>query len=423
MRRFSPFLRRGGIILASLLMAMSALYGLVRAADREPASAGEAPMMRTATQTGEDGPVRTFAGRAAPPPSLRDPRTGREIRIYDFFPNDHDPFPIATDRELGEGGYALKTPDRGLAGVIPSATDAPWALNMIPFGVALDGSFFDPSGPWYDGGRPDPRNPFDRNCTGWEYEVLHPSVRQMVGLPDVLPGHVQPGGVFHYHGRPDALIAFLRERQQKSDEAAGPLPAGYSADGFPIVDYVVAGKGTAEKPALYLFSGYVLRTGNREAVEHTNPDYIPAGAYDGLYVQDYVFDMKAKAAQIEEALAKTGEYYGLKAEDVRRGRAVYALLDRMNGHIFQRRDGALPGYPDPHYAYVLTPDWPQVPRLFALEPAESFRRIIPFEFGGLRPKHMPAGAGVPEQLERKMLYGNCASRLQHVHQWQGRAPY
>ncbi|NQY80001.1 MAG: hypothetical protein HRT47_06790 [Candidatus Caenarcaniphilales bacterium] len=77
------------------------------------------------------------------------------------------------------------------AGQMPGPNLIP--LNMIPFGLAVDGVLFDPSGPWYDhgqalaGGNPnidkpiiphpyhpeqasakgfDPNNVFDRNCTG-----------------------------------------------------------------------------------------------------------------------------------------------------------------------------------------------------------------------------------------------------------------
>jgi hypothetical protein len=368
-------------------------------------------LMRTSTRKLANGViVRTFSGRAAPLGIMIDPRTAREVHIYDYFPNKHDPFGINAGLELGESGYELKTIDRALSGIIPSAADAPWALNMIPFGVASDGSMIDPSGPWYDGGAADPNNPFDRNCTGWEYEVLHPVVRQLVGMPDAAPGHVQSGGLFHYHGYPELLIANLRAKTPASLQSSGAMAVGFSADGYPIIDYVIGAATPQQGPALFLFSAYVLREGARSALERTNPAYTPSCKYDGLYVQDYVFDPNRKAAQIEDALAARGEYEGMRADDVRAGRAAYVLLDERNGYVLRGPRQTLKGYPAAHYAYVLTPDWPQVPRMFAFEPDESFRQIIPFET-----MQGPAG--------RKTLYDNCPSQLRDVHVWEGRSPH
>ena len=381
-------------------------------------------MMRATTLKMEDGVVvRAFAGRAAPPAVVLDSRTGREVHIYEYFPSPNDPFAINPRLQLGEGGYGLKTVDRGLSGAIPSPIDAPWAMNMIPFGVALDGALIDPSGPWYDGGPADPNNPFDRNCTGWEYEVLHPIVRQLVGLPKVVPGHVQPGGLFHYHGYPDLLIANLRAQKRAEADPSGAMAVGYSADGYPIIDYLIDSATPKERPDTFMFSGYVLREGERVALIRTNPAFVPAHNYDGLYVQDYVFDQKRKAAQIEAALAERGEYYGLKADDVRAGRATYVLLDARNGIALHGPNETLAGYPAVHYAYVLTPDWPQVPRMFAFEPDQSFQRIVPFQFEQGMARRFLAWLGAPGPGGRTTLYGNCPPEQRSVHIWERRSPY
>lgn len=414
---FLSWRKRAALVLfAGLAVCLMPGMG-ARDAAGEPAKANS-PLMRTSASKQNGVLVRTFAGRAAPPASMVDPRTGREVRIHANFPNGNDPFPVNTERELGEGGWGLRTIDRGLQGVIPRPGDAPWALNMIPFGVTVDGSILDPSGPWFDGGAPDPENPFDRHCTGWEYEVLHPAVRKLVGLPDGLPAHVQPGGLFHYHGYPDLLIANLRARRP-----ADPLTVGYSADGYPIIDHVTGGGAAGEQPARWLFSGYVLRDGQRKTVERTNPSYIPPGKYDGLYVQDYVYDPVRKAAQIEAALDKKGEYHGLKVEDVRSGRAEYVVLDIRNGLVLKGPGQTLPGYPAAHYAYVLTPDWPQVPRLFAFEPDNSFKRIIPFQIEQGPVAGFLEGLGLENPAGRAALYANCPSHLSGVHIWKNRNPY
>jgi hypothetical protein len=418
-----PFARLSHIGKALLRTVCGACLCLTLPASVHNASA-EPAAMQTATQKQDDGAIiRTFAGPASPPRSVMDVRTGREVRIHEFFPNPNDPFAIDVRRQLGEGGYGLQTPDRGLSGVIPAASGTPWALNMIPFGVALDGALIDPSGPWYDGGPADPRNSFDRNCTGWEYEVLHPVVRKLVGLPDVSPGHVQPGGLFHYHGYPGLLIAGLRAQKRASSTPQGAIAAGYSADGYPVIDYIIESAAGSGRPALYLFSGYTLREGSRTAVAHTNPEFTPSGPYDGLYVQDYVYNPARKKAQIEAALAGQGEYQGLKAQDVKAGRAAYILLDDRNGHVLRGAEQVLPGYPAAHYTYVMTPDWPEVPRLFAFEPDASFKRIIPFEFERGAAGRMLARLGMGGPDGRKTLYNNCASRLTGVHAWEMRAPY
>jgi hypothetical protein len=398
--------RRAGV-------AVVAQFCLLLSMGLPMAAAQSAPpdfVIHTATVRLANGALlRTFAGRAAPPAVLRDPRTGQDVNIYQYFPNPNDPFAIDSSRQLGVGGFGLQTIDRALTGVIPSPGDAPWALNMIPFGVALDGSLIDPSGPWYDGGPADPKNPFDRNCTGWEYEVLSPTVRRLVGVPDVVPGHVQPGGLFHYHGYPDLLIANLRVRERAMAAPSRTTVAGFSGDGYPIIDYVIGAQAPGGPPSLFLFSGYVLRDGGRAAQDRTNPAYTPSGNHDGLYVEDHVFDPNRKATQIDAALARSGEYHGLKADDLRAGRASYALLDPLNGIVLRGPNQVLGGYPPAHYAYVLTPDWPETPRLFAFEPDESFKRIIPFQ------RMLRRG--------RKALYDNCSSELSSIHVWGQRAPY
>jgi hypothetical protein len=363
-------------------------------------------LLTTSTARLPNGSIlRTFAGRAAPTPVLQDPNTGQLIYIYSYFPNPNDPFAINGNLQLGGNtGFGLQSVDRALSGVIPSPANKPWAFNMVPFGIALDGSIIDPSGPWYDGGAPDPNNPFDRKCSGWEYEVVHPTVGQLVGVPPFLQAHVQPGGIFHYHGYPKLLINALRQRKAALGDTSRPTLAGFSGDGYPIVDHVVGTPVPGAPPTLFLFSGYVQRMGTRAAQSRTNPSYTPSGQYDGLYVQDYVFDPQRKHQQIQAALAQTGEYLGLKAADLQAGRATYALLDVRNGIILRGPAQILPGYPPQHYAYVLTPDWPQTPRVFAFEPDNSFKNIIPFS-------------------KRRALYDNCSAQLKYIHVWENRVPY
>lgn len=361
--------------------------------------------------------LRTFSGVAAPQNLAYLARDGARHRVHDMFPNDHCPFGIDTRRQLGAGGYDLSVIDRTRGGVVPTVGDPLWPLNMIPFGVAIDGALLDPSGPWYDGGPADPQNPFDRACSGWEYDPIYTTVAQLVGVPAELRGHCQPGpgnrkgspGQFHYHGVPNVMLANLRQART-GDELRRPLVVGYAADGFWIIDAVVPAEATRAGKRLHLFSGYLLREGTRAAVPHTHPGLVPSGTYDGTYTQDWVFDAGRKQALIEAALARDGQYLGLTAEDRDAGVATYALLDERNGVITDAF--ALTGAPERAYAYVLTPDFPEVPRWFALAPSASFRQVIPFE--------SPSAMGPPG---RNQLYAACTADLADVHQWSGRPPY
>ena len=359
--------------------------------------------------------VRSFEGAAAPPEALVRPDTGERIEFYAQFPNDHDPFAINAKLKLGHGGFDLRTIDRGLMGVIPGNDDAPWSLNMIPFGIALDASIMDPSGPWYDGGPADPNNPFDRKCSGWEYEVTHPDVMKLVGVPSNLQGHVQPGGIFHYHGYPAAMISVLRGAAQPT---TGSLVVGYSADGFPVIDYRIA---AADGSIWVLVSGYVLRQGPRKPSGRTNPMLTPPDDHDGLYVQDYQFDPDAKRRIVDAVLRDKGDWYGARAEEIRSGKIHLVYLDESNALVL---GGALPtieGYPSKHYAYALTPDWPKIPRQFAMEPDVSFRNIIPLSTSGIG--GLLAKIGLKLRPSRAELYANCPAPLQNIRTASGRVPY
>lgn len=276
---------------------------------------------------------------------------------------------------------------------------------MVPFGVALDGAILDPSGPWFDGGPADPQNPFDRKCSGWEYEVLHPQVSELVGVNPDIVGHVQPGagnapgsrGLFHYHGFPKLFANKLR----KSNQQAHRLVLGYSADGFKIFDH--KGREEGESVETFLFSGYVLREGKRKVLPHTNRDLVPAGDYNGLFVQDYVFDPDKKWKQIEEELRTKGEYCGLSLVAWQAGASKFETLDPCNGRMIKDAGG------NQSYSYILTPDWPQIPRYFAFEPSESFRQIIP-----LLRDHRDG---------RIQLYNGCSEENKDVHRWHDRSPY
>ena len=115
------------------------------------------------------------------------------------------------------------------------------------FGVALNGVPFDPGTAeyWND----------DQN-SGWNYEAMSGKID--LGL-DHSHAHVQPGGMYHYHGIPTGDI--------KTEDTSQWI--GYAADGFPIYyDSQVK-------------SSYRLKKGTRPSG--------PGGRYDGTFAQDYEY--------------------------------------------------------------------------------------------------------------------------------------
>ena len=348
---------------------------------------------------------------------MPDAASGSTTPLYDLFPAERCPFAIDDARELGAGGYALETPDRTLMGILPNLEETPWALNMVPSGVAIDGALLDPSGPWYDGGPPDPQNPFDRACSGWEYDPVFPQVADLVGVPTQVRGHVQPGpggipgsaGQFHYHGLPRVMLANLRDALVASERLEA-LVVGYSADGYWILDAIVPAAASRSGKRLHFVSSYVLREGTRAALPRTNPSLVPPGVYDGTFVQDWVYDPERKRAQVLAVLARDGTYEGLAAAELDAGVAELVLLDARNGLV---TDALVlpPEVPSRSYVYAMTPDWPEIPRWLAFEPSASFRHnIIPFSSAG----------GPPG---REQLYAACEGVDADVHIWAARSPY
>jgi len=138
--------------------------------------------------------------------------------------------------------------------------------------------------------------------------------------------HVQPNGAYHYHGIPTGLVAALTDGKPKM------VIVGWAADGFPIYNNLGhADPKNANSPLRTLKSSYRVKSGVRPSG--------PGGKYDGLYVNDY------------EYVPGAGD------------------LDDCNG-VFS----PTPEYPDGIYHYVLTEQFPYVPRMWRGTPDQSFRR-------------------------------------------------
>ncbi len=205
----------------------------------------------------------------------------------------------------------------------PTSLETPVPIRHQPFGVALNGVVFDPGTAefWHN----DPRS-------GWNYDAF--SGKLNLGL-DTNNAHVQPNGAYHYHGIPTGLIRMLGGNDKRM------LLVGYAADGFPIYAprcHKDANDSHSELDKMK--SSYRLKNGVRSGE--------PGGKFDGTFVEDW------------EYVAGSGN------------------LDECNG-----RTGVTPEYPDGTYYYVLTEEFPFIPRLFRGGPDASFER------------HGPPGGGPP----------------------------
>ena len=245
------------------------------------------------------------------------------------FPNRGNP------NSIGPQQYHFRMP------LEPKANERPTPMRGSLFGVALNGIVFDPGTAefWNN----------DRRA-GWNYEALGGALNLGV---DQNHAHVQPSGAYHYHGIPTGLS----ERLAKSGEkraAKSMLLIGYAADGFPI--YGPEAHADANDPSSALKkmkSSYRLKSGTRPGGNNG-----PGGKYDGSFTADF------------EYVKGAGD------------------LDECNG-----RTGVTSQYPMGTYYYVLTDEFPFIPRFYRGTPDESFRKQE--GPGGPGGRGGPGGAGGP----------------------------
>jgi hypothetical protein len=202
----------------------------------------------------------------------------------------------------------------------PAITASPTDLRMWLFGVAVNGVVFDPSGPFWN----------RDGASGWQFEVLAPAVAVALGI-DVNHAHTQGRGMYHYHGLPTGLLWRLREQAPER-----PMHLlGHAADGFPIYGPEGPSDPTAlDSPTRRHRSSYRLKPGKRDGG--------PGGRHDGTFVEDFVYE------------AGSGD------------------LDECNG-----RAGPTPEFPDGTYYYVLTDEFPFIPRRYRGTPDPSFKHGPP----------------------------------------------
>ena len=191
---------------------------------------------------------------------------------------------------------------------------------VYAFGILLNGVEVDPEAaePWPHTGSLSSSN------WSWNLEAMH--VR--IGL-DCNNAHVQPNGQYHYHGNPTLLI------ESMNISYSDMTLIGYAADGFPIYfkyGYVTA--TSSSNGVKTLQSSYRLKSGNRPG----DGESAPCGEYNGVYSNDF------------EYIEGLGD------------------LDQCNGRV-----GVTPDYPEGTYYYVITDDFPYIPRCFVGSPSSDFR--------------------------------------------------
>lgn len=154
--------------------------------------------------------------------------------------------------------------------------------------------------------------------------------RGLLGM-DWSNAHVQPNGAYHYHGVPNGLIKQLHGESKI-------LLIGWAADGFPIVGPGAYKDAKNSASALVkMKSSWRLKTGTRPAGKDG-----PGGRYDGTYTPDF------------EYVAGLGD------------------LDECNG-----RFGVTPEFPQGTYYYVVTEEFPFIPRNYRGTPDPSFQHHGP----------------------------------------------
>ena len=207
------------------------------------------------------------------------------------------------------------TPLLNEVGTFPSAGPA------FAFGTLFSGVELDPvaAEPFPHDGAMDPNANWE-----WNLEAINISI----GL-DCNNAHVQPTGKYHYHGPPQL---FLDDLNITGTEM---VQIGWAADGFPIYykyGYTTANDSTTAVKALS--TSYRLKGGKRTGDGVT----APCGTYDGVYTNDYQY------------VQGIGD------------------LDEANGRV-----GVTPEFPMGTYYYVITDDFPSIPRYFVGTPNNSFK--------------------------------------------------
>jgi hypothetical protein len=227
---------------------------------------------------------------------------------------------------------------------------SPQSLGAWRLGIAVNGVPFDPNGPAL--------------VEGWAFEVASFRAAKYLGI-DFNNAHVQQYpptegqeptdgqvptegqqpvsgqvGQYHYHACPVGLYMSLFQGAYDVGDSRTMFLLGYAADGFPIyASSAPLDPYDLASQEMTMRSSYRLKQGLRKD-EDPNA---PMGNYDGTFVQDY------------EYVEGLGD------------------LDECNGRV-----GVTPEYQQGTYYYVVTQEFPFLPRKFMGTPVdETFKHILP----------------------------------------------
>lgn len=201
------------------------------------------------------------------------------------------------------------------------ATSGTNAGPQYSFGVLLNGVELDPvaAEPFPHAGMMSPNVNWE-----WNLEALNVNL----GL-DCNNAHVQPNGKYHYHSSPTLYLQNLNITNDKM------TLIGFAADGFPIYyKYAFSNASDSTSTIIAMTSSYQLKSGNRPG----DGISAPCDVYNGVYSNDY------------EYISGLG------------------TLDEANG-----RTGVTPEYPNGTYYYVITDEFPSIPRYFKGTPSNDFK--------------------------------------------------
>lgn len=188
------------------------------------------------------------------------------------------------------------------------------------FGIALNGVKLDPEALF----------PFENTTTGeqnWDW-VLEATNNTNITTLDANQAHLQANGAYHYHGD------FVDYATLLNIDGSKMVQVAWAADGYPVYyKYAYNTATDASSGISEMQSSYQLKAGDRPG----DGVSAPCGAYSGKYGQDY-------------------EYTNGSGD-----------LDECNG-----RTGVTPEFPGGTYYYVMTGNYPIIPRCFNGTPHNSF---------------------------------------------------